>query len=92
MWRIPQFPADMISFTTEILNGKLQFLRSNMTIWKYVCVTLSGLTRWSRYFMFLHYICIVFILITEKSIIFLYYSKWEVSLAISKILVDVETK
>ena len=26
MWPNPQFPADLISFTEEILNGKLHFL------------------------------------------------------------------
>ena len=26
MWPIPQFPADLVTFTEEILNGKLHFL------------------------------------------------------------------
>ena len=28
MWPNPQFPADLVPFTEEILNGKLHFLRS----------------------------------------------------------------
>ena len=28
MWPNPQFPADLVTFTEEILNGKLHFLRS----------------------------------------------------------------
>ena len=26
MWANPQFPVDLVTFTGEILNGKLQFL------------------------------------------------------------------
>ena len=29
MWPNPQFPADLVTFTEEILNGKLHFLWSN---------------------------------------------------------------
>ena len=29
MWPNPQFPADLVTFTEEILNGKLHFLRSD---------------------------------------------------------------
>ena len=28
MWPIPQFPADLVTFTEEILNGNLHFLYS----------------------------------------------------------------
>ena len=28
MWPNPQFPADLVTFTEEIVNGKLQFLCS----------------------------------------------------------------
>ena len=28
MWANPQFPADLVTFTEEILNGKLHFLCS----------------------------------------------------------------
>ena len=28
MWPNPQFPADLVTFTKEILNGKLHFLSS----------------------------------------------------------------
>ena len=28
MWPNPQFPADLVTFTEEILNGKVHFLRS----------------------------------------------------------------
>ena len=30
MWQNPQYPADLVTFTEEILNGKLHFLCSNM--------------------------------------------------------------
>ena len=29
MWPNPQFPSDLVTFTEEILNGKLHFLRSD---------------------------------------------------------------
>ena len=35
MWPNPQFPAGLVTFTEEILNGKLHFLRSDLN-WKYV--------------------------------------------------------
>ena len=28
MWPNPQFPADLVTFAEEILNGKLRYLRS----------------------------------------------------------------
>ena len=31
MWRNPQFAADLATFTEEILNGKLHFLRSDIS-------------------------------------------------------------
>ena len=33
MWPNPQFPADLVTFTEEILNGKFHFLRSAV-VWK----------------------------------------------------------
>ena len=32
MWPNPQFPADLVTFTEEILNGKLHFLYSENTL------------------------------------------------------------
>ena len=32
MWPNPQFPGDLVTFTEEILNGKLYFLRSAYSI------------------------------------------------------------
>ena len=35
MWPNPQFPADMVTFTEEILNGKLHFLSSiSFEVWR----------------------------------------------------------
>ena len=31
MWPNPQFPADLVTFTGEILTGKLQFLCSDLS-------------------------------------------------------------
>ena len=31
MWPNPQEPADLVKFTEEMLNGKLQFLYSDVT-------------------------------------------------------------
>ena len=31
MWPNPQFPADLVTFTVEIFNGKLHFLCSAKT-------------------------------------------------------------
>ena len=31
MWPNPQFPADLVTFTEEILNGKIHFLCSALT-------------------------------------------------------------
>ena len=36
MWPNPQFPADLVTFTEEIHNGKLHFLCSDYTIAVYV--------------------------------------------------------
>ena len=30
MWPNPQYPADLVTFTEKILNGKLHFLCSDM--------------------------------------------------------------
>ena len=32
MWPNPQFPADLVTFTEEILNGKLHFGGKNLSI------------------------------------------------------------
>ena len=32
MWPNPHFPADMFTFTEEILNGKLHFLCSDIVV------------------------------------------------------------
>ena len=32
MWPNPQFPADLVTFTEEILNGKMRFLSSEYVI------------------------------------------------------------
>ena len=34
MWPNPQFPEDLVTFTEEILNGKLHFLRSDRVIYE----------------------------------------------------------
>ena len=34
MWPNPQFSADLVTFTEEILNGKLHFLCSDLAIIK----------------------------------------------------------
>ena len=45
MWPNPQFPADLVTFTGEILNGKLNFLCSERNFMivrfpdKYLCKT-----------------------------------------------------
>ena len=43
MWPNPQFPADLVTFTEEILNGKLQFLCSDS--FKLFIVSLSVLGK-----------------------------------------------
>ena len=40
MWPNPQFPGDSVTFTEEILNGKLRFLCSAKKMW-----LLSGTTK-----------------------------------------------
>ena len=37
MWPNPQFPADMVTFTEEILNGKLFFFSVNHGILQFIC-------------------------------------------------------
>ena len=42
MWSNPQFPANLVTFTEEILNGKLHFLCSVCTIfkaWSAICTS-----------------------------------------------------
>ena len=36
MWPNPQFPPDLVTFTVEILNRKLHFLRSDLSIYRQV--------------------------------------------------------
>ena len=36
MWPNPQFPPDLVTFTGEILNRKLHFLRSDLSIYRQV--------------------------------------------------------
>ena len=38
MWPNPQLPADFITFTEEILNGKLHFLCSDIGVDELLCV------------------------------------------------------
>ena len=33
MWLNPQFPADLVTFTEEGLNGKLHFVFSDNAVW-----------------------------------------------------------
>ena len=33
MWENPQFPEDLVTFTEEILNGKLHFLYSDLYLY-----------------------------------------------------------
>ena len=35
MWPNPQFPADLVTFSEEIFNGKLHFLCSASKSWSY---------------------------------------------------------
>ena len=44
MWPNPQFPADLVTFTEEILNGKLHFLCSV----KYVLVLKTPYWKWAQ--------------------------------------------
>ena len=34
MWPNPMFAADLVTFTEEILNGKIDFLRGGKVNWK----------------------------------------------------------
>ena len=36
MWPNPQFPPDLVTFTREILNRKLHFLRSDLSVYRQV--------------------------------------------------------
>ena len=40
MWPNPQFPADLITFTEEVLNGKLHFLCS-VSLWCFVKIMIT---------------------------------------------------
>ena len=41
MWANPQFPADLVTFTEEILNGELSFLCSAVSALRDVPVPVS---------------------------------------------------
>ena len=45
MWPNPQFPADMVTFTEEILNGKLHFLCSDL-LTNYITVLAIQTKEW----------------------------------------------
>ena len=45
MWLNPQFPADLVTFTEEILNATLHFLCSADTVSKVPQLTDKGLLR-----------------------------------------------
>ena len=47
MWPNPQFPADLVTFTEEILNGKLYFLCSEKLVFDRVLNTL--LSSWVKH-------------------------------------------
>ena len=40
MWTNPQFPADLVTFTKEILNGKLHFLCNVFSLYTKVMLIL----------------------------------------------------
>ena len=45
MWPNPQFPTDLVTFTEEILNGKLHFLRSDYLHLKLRSVSFLSISR-----------------------------------------------
>ena len=44
MWPNPQFPDDLVTFTEEILNGKLHFLFSDGTMKSNIIMVTSDFT------------------------------------------------
>ena len=46
MWPIPQFPADVVTFTEEIRNEKLHFLRSVKEVDKSIKTEPTEHTLW----------------------------------------------
>ena len=46
MWPNPQFPADLVTFTDEILNGKLRFLCSENLIITKADKKMRGMREW----------------------------------------------
>ena len=46
MWPNPQFPADMVTFTEEIINGKLHFLCSEFFLF-FLTAFLDELLFWT---------------------------------------------
>ena len=52
MWPNPQFPADLVTFTEEILNGKLHFLCSvydTQLTFTYLKLTVEKLEKGVKY-------------------------------------------
>ena len=47
MWANPQFPADLVTFTEEILNGKLHFLYSDSSEHRLKSVSSSSIPKLS---------------------------------------------
>ena len=45
MWQNPQFPADLVKFTEEIINGKLHFLCS---VINYLSILNKSIEHWKR--------------------------------------------
>ena len=45
MWSYPQFPADLVTFTGEILNGKLHFCA--VCVWSFLLSGIKGLKHTS---------------------------------------------
>ena len=45
MWPNRQFPADLVTFTEEILNGKLHFLRSGIRLDPFKTAFNFGITK-----------------------------------------------
>ena len=46
MWPNPQFPADLVTYTEEILNEKLHFLSSVWSCWCNICCVWKWVIDW----------------------------------------------
>ena len=55
MWRNPQFPADLVTLTEEILNGKLIFLGSETMQYCLQIFTESNMLCWIYYISMLFF-------------------------------------